>query len=385
MESKKTYLSVVGAIRKRVVVEKIKVNKHISGNYIMGKLEHYALDFDAIESTLEDFFSEKGDTTYTFIQDNEFTYRLNIIKTGVKKPGIVLIYNKQGLYCLSIAGAPVLNALCKDCCDFILQRLQIPNAVRQAFSIKNVDAELAAACVVCLGENYTVSNEKGDVPDAKHYLVSDTHRSSVSVICYDNGTVYVQGACTTLFLKVCTEVSKECKGIPENVVDELIKIAPLVHKRYEVDIHALVTNPKPLIDNNLDVMVLSSVVLANSAVSIYDFGPYAFGVLKAIEGLLALKLQTYFDKDNDFFSKCYHDDGAGKQKLNSNVHDFDSAENAVLKATMEDAYNFIVDNRNTSFHIRKLHVEASRILTEEEALDIIDDGLDYINKLCDNW
>ena len=108
-------------------------------------------------------------------------------------------------------------------------------------------------------------------------------------------------------------------------------------------------------------------------------------MLKAIEGLLALKLQTYFDKDNDFFSKCYHDDGAGKQKLNSNVHDFDSAENAVLKATMEDAYNFIVDNRNTSFHIRKLHVEASRILTEEEALDIIDDGLDYINKLCDNW
>ena len=71
--------------------------------------------------------------------------------------------------------------------------------------------------------------------------------------------------------------------------------------------------------------------------------------------------------------------------MNNNIHDFDAPEQACLKSVMEDAYSFICDNRNTSFHVRKLHVEASRILTEEEALDIIDDGLNLINKLCDNW
>lgn len=351
----------------------------------MGKLKHYALDFDALEPTLVEFFQDKEDIQYSFEQVNEFTQKVAVSKTNLKRPGLLIIYNKQGLYCMDISGTPSLHGICADCRDFIIQHLQIPNAVRQTFSIKDVDPVLAAACIVCLGENYTLSQEIGDVPDAKHFIVTDTHRSSVSVICYDNGTVYVQGACTPLFLKVCTEVSKECRGIPENVVNELIKIAPLVQKRYEVDINSLVNNPQPLVVNNLDVMVLSSVILANSAVAIFDFGPYAFGVLKAIEGLLALKLKSYFDKDNDFFNKCFCDDGSGRQKLKATIHDFDAPEHAVLKSTLEDAYNFICNNRNTSFHVRKLNVPASRILTEEEALDIIDDGLDYINKLCDNW
>lgn len=349
----------------------------------MAKLEHYALDFDAIEPTIADFFSDKNGFEYSFEKVNDFTHKLSVSKENNKKPGILTIYNKQGLYCFDVGGTPRLKELCSDCRDFVIQRLQISNAVRQTFSIKDVDAELTEACLVCLGENYTLSDEKGDVPDARHFIVSDNHRSSVSVTCYNNGTIYIQGAVTALFLKICTEISKECKEIPENVVGELMKIAPLVKNRYEVDINTLINNPQLLIDNNLDVMVLSSVVLANSAAACYDFGPYAFGVLKAIEGLLALKLQAHFDKDTDPFTKCYRPDGSGKQKLH--IHDFDAPEQAALKKTMEDAYNFIVDNRNTSFHVKKLHVETSRILSEEEALDIIDEGLDYINELCNNW
>jgi len=349
----------------------------------MAKLEHYALDFDAIVPTLEVFFSDKEGLEFSFEQTNDFTYRVSVSKANIKKPGLLTIYNRQGLYCLDPGGTPALIGVCKDCSDFIIQRLQIPNAARQSFSIKDVDSELAEACLACLGENYTLSEDKGDVPDARHFTVTDTHRSSVSVICYNNGTIYVQGAVTALFLKVCTEIAKECNGSPERVVDELVKIAPMVQKRYEVDINALVTKPQPLIDNHLDVMVLSSVVLANSAIACYDFGPYAFGVLKAIEGLLALKLQAHFVKDSDGFGKCYSDNGSGRQTLY--IHDYDAPEHAVLKKTMEDAYNFIVDNRNTSFHVKKLHVETSRILTEEEALDIIEDGLAYINDLCDNW
>lgn len=351
----------------------------------MAKQEHYALDYDAIEATLEEFFSERDGYTYAYEKVEDYIYRVVIGKEQVKKPGILRIYNKQGVYCMVVEGTPSLNAICNECKDFIIERLQIPSAIRQSFSVKGVDAELAEACLVCLGENYILSDEQGDINDARHYIVRDNHRSSVSVTLYNNGTLFVQGAYTALFLKIITEISKETSAAPEAVVEELMSIAPLVQKRYDVDINALVRNPKPLVDNHLDVMVLSSVVLANSALNTYDYGPYAFGVLKAIEGLLALKLQAYFEKDGDYFSKCYHDNGSGKQKLNNNVHDFDAPECATLKTALEDAYNFIVDNRNTSFHVRKLHVEASRILTEEEALDIIEDGLEYINTLCDNW
>lgn len=350
----------------------------------MGKLEHYALDFDAIEPTLEEFFQDKGELEYSFAQENDFTYRLSVTKPNIKKPGLLFIYNKQGLYCMDPKGTPALLGVCSDCRDFILQRLQIPNAVRQSFAIKDVDSELAAACIVCLGESYTVSADKGDVPDAKHYIVTDTHRSTVSVICYDNGTIYVQGAYTALFLKVITEISKETSAAPEAVVKELLGIAPLVQNRYEVDINALIDNPKPLIDNNLDVMVLSSAVLANSAVAIGDYGAYPFGILKAIEGLLALKLQAHLESDFESFGKtCFSPDAHGIQRLN--YDDFNDPSHNQLKAAIESSYNFYNNNRHSTFHTKKLNVAASRVLSEEEALDMIDDGLDLINKLCDNW
>lgn len=350
----------------------------------MGKLEHYALDFDAIEPTLAEYFQDKGNLDYTYEQVNDFTYRVSVTKENVKKPGLLIIYNKQGLYCMDPGGTPTLKGICTDCRDYIIQRLQIPNAVRQSFCIKDVDAELAAACVVCLGANYTVSDEKGDVPDAKHYIVTDAYRSSVSVICYDNGTIFVQGAYTALFLKVITEISKEISAAPEVVVKELLNIAPLVQNRYEVDINSLIGKPKPLIDNNLDVMVLSSAVLANSAVAIGDYGAYPFGVLKAIEGLLALKLQTHLNSDYESFGKnCFSPDAHGIQRLN--VPDFNDPSQTQLKAAIESSYNFYNNHRHSTFHTKKLNVVASRILTEEDALEIIDDGLDLINKLCDNW
>ena len=129
----------------------------------MAKLEHYALDFDAIVPTLEEFFNDKEGIEFSFEQTNEFTYKVSVSKANIKKPGLLTIYNKQGLYCMVPGGTPALVGMCKDCCDFIKQRLQIPNAVRQSFSIKDVDSELAEACLVCLAADYTLSAEKGDV------------------------------------------------------------------------------------------------------------------------------------------------------------------------------------------------------------------------------
>lgn len=61
----------------------------------MGKLEHYALDFDAIEPTIAEFFQDKAGVTYSFEQENEFTYKVSVVKENIKKPGLLIIYNKR--------------------------------------------------------------------------------------------------------------------------------------------------------------------------------------------------------------------------------------------------------------------------------------------------
>lgn len=349
----------------------------------MAKLKHYALDFDAIESTLEEFFSDKPAYKHQFTQENDFTYKVSISDDRCKKPGVLTIYNKQGLYCLDVGGTPNLTPLCRSCVDFLIERLQIPSKERQSFSIKGIDSDIVELCLQYLGTSYTLSEDRGDVADARHFLVTDAYRSTVSVICYNNGTVYVQGAYTSLFLRVVTDITRETAAAPAAVIQELIRIAPLVQKRYEIDINRLVTNPAPLTAKNLDVMVLSSAVLANSAIALDDYGAYPFGILKAIEGLLALKLQTHLNSDYDSFGGCFHPDATNIQRLT--IPDFDAPDQALLKSAIEDSYNFYNNNRHSTFHIKKLTVEASRVLTYEEAIDMINDGLDLINRLCDNW
>lgn len=349
----------------------------------MSKLPHYALDFDAIEPTLEEFFAEKAGYVHHFIQENEYTYKVQVSDGKCKKPGLVVIHNKQGLYCLDVGGTPSLSHLCRTCIDFILERLQLPSVERQSISIKGVDADIVEICLQYLGENYILSDDKKDVPDARHFIVSDAYRSTVSVICYENGTLLVQGAFTALFLRVLSEITKETKTAPDVAVQELMRIAPLTQNRYEVEINKLVTNPRPLIDKHLDVMVLSSAVLANSAIAIGDYGAYSFGILKAIEGLLAMKLQAHLNSDFDSFGGCFQPDALNIQRLS--VTDFNEPVQAALKSAIEDSYNFYNNNRHSTFHIKKLAVEASRLLTYEEAIDMIDDGLTLINRLCDNW
>lgn len=353
----------------------------ISNN--MAKLPHFALDFDAIEPTLDEFFSTRTGYSHAFFQENDFTYKVSVQNDNGKKPGLITIYNKQGLYCMDIGGAPQFASICHSCSDFILERLKIPSAERLSFSVKNVDVDIVELCLQYLDKNYTLSDEKADVPNARHYIVSDSYRSSVSIICYENGTLLIQGAYTALFLKVVTEITRETETAPETAVEELMRIAPMVEKRYDVDINKLVNKPKPLKDNHLDVMVLSSIILANSAIALGDYGAYSFGILKTIEGLLSLKLQAHFSRDCDPFSNCFTQDSSGIQRLT--ITDYDSPSFSSLKKAIEDSYNFYHKNRHTTFHIKKLNVGTSRLLTHEEAIDMIDDGLELINNLCDNW
>lgn len=349
----------------------------------MAKLPHYALDFDAIEPTIEEFFSGKAGYVHNFIKEDEYTYKVEVSDGKCKKPGLVIIHNKQGLYCLDVGGTPSLSPLCRTCIDFILERLKLPSVERQSVSFKGVDADIVEICLQYLGDNYVLSEDKKDVPDARHFIVSDAYRSAVSVICYENGTLLVQGAFTALFLRVLAEITKGTEAAPDVAVQELLRIAPLTQNRYEVEINKLVTKPRPLIDKHLDVMVLSSAVLANSAIALGDYGAYPFGILKAIEGLLSIKLQAHLNSDFESFGGCFQPDASNIQRLS--VPDFNAPAQSALKTAIEDSYNFYNNNRHSTFHTKKLTVEASRILTYEDAIDMIDDGLILINRLCDNW
>ena len=54
---------------------------------------------------------------------------------------------------------------------------------------------------------------------------------------------------------------------------------------------------------------------------------------------------------------------------------------------MTDEYWTLLQEGSDEYIVQKSRFlcDAKPVRTEEEALDIIEDGLEYINDLCDNW
>lgn len=353
----------------------------------MAKMLHYALNFDAIEPTIAEFFSDKPDYEYEFVEEKSYMHALKIWKvesgTRCKKPGIVTIYNKQGRYCLVGEGATQLRKVVEDCKDFLIEELRLPDADLRCFVLKGVERELFNAFMDIIRKELTIAEGKS-VPTGSHFVVSDNKNSSVHITYYDTGVVRMQGVFTALFMNLITNATKELTGEDGAVIEELLKIGQQKNNRYATEITKLVNNSKPLTDYKLSGSVLASVILANSNNELGDYACYSFGVLKAIEGLLALKLAAHLASDTDSIGNCFEEHPTSHlYHLRATINDFDG--NPELKKYIEKAYNTYKNNRHTTFHVRKLNVEASRVLTYEDALDIIDDGLGIINGLCDNW
>lgn len=354
----------------------------------MAKGEHYALRFDAMESTISAFFCDKSDYLFTFEKETEYKHCIKIWKEkdGVKskKPAIINVYNKQGRYCLHVEGATALTAIANECRQFLIDSLSLPDMDLKCFTLRLVDTELYQLFLEDIAEDYTLSDEKSESGKYTRRVVSDNSHASVTLTFYDNGTLTMQGVFTVLFSSLIACATRELSDEDENHINELISLAPQKNSVFNTDIDKLVNNPKPLLDNKLEVFVVSSALLANSNIVLGDYGCYSFGVLKAIEGLLAVKLSAHFKKDTDNVGQFFVENSASKKyRLHSDINDFDNQPE--LKKYIENAYDTYNKSRNTTFHVRKLHVEASRKLSYEEALGIIEDGLEIINGLCDNW
>ena len=55
------------------------------------------------------------------------------------------------------------------------------------------------------------------------------------------------------------------------------------------------------------------------------------------------------------------------------------------KNPLEEAYDFYNKNRHAISHVDKANIEASTMMDYDEAVDVIQECLKRINKLCNNW
>jgi len=342
-------------------------------------------------------FSDQIEDVVTEYVDNDSALKLTVSRPSASKQvyritkgadtGVITFYvKKTGLVSINVQGSEQLTEECNKCCDYVIMKTAIPNSQKKSFSIRNciqdnieyLKADLEGQHALVLTTRTVVAGSN----ITENLVVSDANGTKVTMSVYANGTFLLQGNVTPVFVNVMTESIKWLIDTDNAVnVANVISLENITNS-FNTDIHVLIPNLAVCndTDNIISRMVMTSVTLFNSGVIVDDYGCYTFGLLKALEGVLKLRLAVdlgMIDKLGDHF---HYDPATHSYRINTNVYDATPH----LKVAINKTYNYWRSKRHASFHA-DAQIAVSTLYAYEQALEVGVKALDCINEICDNW
>lgn len=232
-------------------------------------------------------------------------------------------------------------------------------------------------------DSYIVEEmEFSDSNVISRFKVTGRYDATIVFTYYKNGTLYLQGTMSSLFLSLIVETLPVITTIPSDIIKEVMSNSTTLPIVIEEDLGKNIENLNPIKGSVIEKMILSSIQLVNSAVPIEDYGCFVLGILKATDALMSKKLVEISGAPFDSYGTYLEsNDGHITYHFKKPILDF----NPKLKKSIEQAYAYYIDKRTASFHIDRTAIETSTILSYEEAVDIVEESLKHINNICKNW
>ena len=318
----------------------------------------HSLSVENIDQVAIDFIATKPSYSIKITDCQEGKLK-KIAITHNKETGILNCFINGGQVSYSTQGKAHLKGICEEDFDAFIDVLSESDEIE----ITTVNTD----------NNPAIRNQ---------YHLKGKYDAKVSIIFYNNGTLFLQGAVTAFYIELITEIMETISSVPTEVMEDFLAIQPLVGCVIEKDLNKHFTKTENIEGSILEDFLKTSIALANSGVVVDDYGCYTFGIMKALDGLISKRLLedapdfkdygTYFERGKD-----------GNYHFLENVGTYNG--NPSLKRALEKAYDFYNKNRHTTFHIDRRNLETSRTLYYDEAVNIIKDGLVIINDLCTNW
>lgn len=346
----------------------------------MNSIKKYSLNVEGIKDAIMSYSFTDSTIKITISEPDKAKIVCHITKDD--DTGVLNFYiKKSGLVSINIQGSEKIASLCEACRNYVIQRTAIPNTIQKTFTIHKSKADNLDYFKEELnshGLSLILADSKSPIHERAE--ISDSHGTKVSYTLYNNGTFLLQGNVCSLFLVIMTEALNWLVDKDENVA-QAISFDNTTH-RFEEKIEKLVPNLGKSGDTDgvLERMILTSVSLFNSGVIVEDYGCYTFGVLKALEGILKLRLSEdlgIIDKLGEHFS---YDQTSHKHHIGANVYD----DNIELKKAINKAYNIWVSSRHATFHADE-QISTSTLLSYEQAHEIFIESIEVINNICNNW
>ena len=215
---------------------------------------------------------------------------------------------------------------------------------------------------------------------------TDKYGANVTANYYNNGTLTIQGAITPMLVYTwsnCVDLLGDLSPVDKEALITLSTTTSPVRLSQNLEDH--ITNLTPIKGTKVEALIITSITLVNSGIVCDDNGWISFCILKALDALLSRALTH----DNpayafDNFGKHFIKDTSGvNHVLQPNNHDFDGK--PALKHALEAGYDIYFKERHTSFHIDRTNIETSTMLSYEKAVEVVEDALKAIDRICKNW
>lgn len=347
----------------------------------------YSLAIEKIDEAARGFIVDRPAYSIRIKDCNEGKQKqIEISKLGSREKGVLNCYITAGQVSHNIqCKTDAIKKICNDCWEYIIAQTSIPEVNQKCFKLQNVKNEDFDVLIEAVKEynNIEVSpiNTDNNPNIRNQYHLKGKYDAKISVIFYKNGTLMVQGCITSFYVEFITDVMQTISSVSSEVIEEVFSVQSRAGHVFDDNLEAHISNMEHIRGSVIESFIMTSVCLANSSVTVDDYGCYTFGVMKALDAILRTRLLEDAPDFNDYGTYFRSRDEKYYFKKCVAIYDY----NEYLKRALEEGYTFFHQHRHTTFHVDDQNIETSRILQYDEAINIIKDSLVIINKICKNW
>ena len=236
-------------------------------------------------------------------------------------------------------------------------------------------------------KNLNVEHKGGDSIVVERILVRGPYATSISATYYHSDTLMIQGILSTLLLDIGTIAVGIFDGADaSNGKAFMMAIEGTDVKLISDNLDDHLSNRAPLVSTPYESLILTSLLLLNSSVQVPDYACMSFGALKALEGIIGLRISQSctFSRNQLGQHFCETSPGSGTFVLSATAQAVITS--SPLRQALADGYNHYRAHRHTTFHTDLVSpMDSIIIAVKEDALDIVEKTLLIINRILNNW
>ena len=338
---------------------------------------------DKISEAINEYVKSQDGVTFELKTktDDKDVYVLLI---GNAKCYINVFYKINGLTSISSQSSKKYALLGQQCIDYVISKTSLPDTLHKTFTIDHCYVDHYEYFKTAVSESMKVEEiSTKDVNVSNRFRAKDNTGSEVTITLYQNETFLVQGRVTPLYITVICIALDWLPTKKEQTLMSCLRMSNMVitldeDPRKHIKNHSVLPSNCEVLLNS----VQTSLQLANSGIVVSDYSCYTFNLLRAIEGLIKQCLLKDVPPFNDFGDYFYKDRTTNTYRFHNTCIIYDGFPQ--LKRALEHAYTFFNKNRHSTFHVDD-QIETTRILTYQEAITLIQEGLVHFNAICDNW